>query len=200
MRQVLGEGQAIAGDVDALGLTPANRDFGHNIAEINATSDGRVPVAVQFAQAPKDKTAARAGFNNQQIDNRFDRKQWRQKGKVDERFSSFSFITSSDTIAIEASSVASPPTNQFGFTVFVTPLNDDESPQASLATRGWFGPVEYSSGFTGVSYKMITGQRVIRANVPGAAKFKWTITLPQQASGHDNVAPNSNVLEVFSPE
>ncbi len=196
--QVLGSERSIEGDVETSGLAPANRDFGQDNV-ISAVSDSQTGGTAQLAQASSDKAVARVGFNNQQIDNRFDRKQWNWIKNVDERSNTASFITTSDAIAVEASSISHPLTNQFYFKVFVIPLNEDKSTQASVATHRWFEPVEYSSGFTGLSYKLSTGQRVIQANSPGAKKFKWTIVLPPQESSHGNVVSNSNMLEVFTP-
>ena len=216
-RRAVGPEQLMQGDANTLEETSSNgsspidlasrsmrqdkHGFGQDIMKTDAISGSQTRDADgQLSKAPTSHAFAKSGFNNQQIDNRFDRERWDSLGKVDERSNSITFITSSDTIAVEASSIASPPTNQFRFSVFVAPLDDNDSPQDSLATTRWFEPTQHSSGFTGVSYKMIKGQRVIQANAPGGKKYKWTIVLPEQASGHDNVVSNSNMLEVFKPK
>jgi hypothetical protein len=177
-----------------------SRDVGEYIVKTTAPADIRTSSTDNQLAPASSQAGPRPGVNNRQIDDRFNRKQWDWVRNVDERNNSVSFITGSDTIAIDASSIAHPLTNQFYYKVFATPLNEDESPQPSLATRKWFDQQEYTSGFTGVSYKMSNGQRVIQANAPGAKKFKWTIVLPPQESAHGNVAPNSHMLEVFKPK
>jgi hypothetical protein len=98
-----------------------------------------------------------------------------------------------DTIAIEASSLTYPATNQFRWKAVVQPLNEDGTPQTSLATPGWSAPVEYSSGPTGA----ITPNHFVIQATSHAPKQRWTVSIPSQKHAHGNYLPDR--LEIYTP-
>lgn len=153
---------------------------------------GAVQVAVNDDGTRTDAGAilpARGG-NNQQIANRFDRREWRSVGEVDPDHAVT--IDAGDQIALETSSSAGPlPTNQFYFTVTAQPIEADGTPQASLSTSEWSRPVEYKSGFTGGAG---ANQFVIQASPPGSMQ-RWTIRIPPQQNAHDNA--DYNMVHVY---
>jgi hypothetical protein len=114
-------------------------------------------------------------------------------GLLDARNSSRTF-DAGNKVAIEFSSIAFPPTNQFGISVLATPLNADGTYQSTLAAPEWYTLVPYSSGPTGGGGK---SQLVIQANAPSSPLFRWTVSIPPQQSAHGNAL--SNMAEIFVP-
>lgn len=102
-------------------------------------------------------------------------------------------INAHDRIAVEASSVAYPPTNQFWFNVLTRPLDASGAPEAFISTAEWPKPVYYSSGPTGAGRP---NAFVLRAT-PAAPQHRWTISIPPQQAAHGNVVHNR--LEIYVP-
>ncbi|WP_137392519.1 hypothetical protein [Rhodoligotrophos defluvii] len=120
----------------------------------------------------------------------FDKSRWEPVGRIDDYSSSLT-VNAGERIAVEASSMAYPPTNQFWFSVYATPMGQDGNPLPSLASPSWFKEVWYSSGFTGAGSP---NRFVIEASAPGPS-HQWTITLPPQQGAHDNAMYNT--LKVY---
>ncbi len=121
------------------------------------------------------------GSNNRQSGDHFDRTQWHSSGDTDSGSGSVT-ITSGSKIAIESSSDAFPPTNQFRILVTAIPLDNDGNPQESIASPEWFDAQEYSSGLTGSNVSPV---KIIQA-APGAQKYKWIVTIPPQEDANGN--------------
>lgn len=145
-----------------------------------------------LADAAQNVVRRPTGRNNRQIGNSFDRSSWAYLERLDEQKNVQSFTTG-DTIGIEASSVAFPPTNQFRIAVLAIPLNPDGSPQTAASTPQWTAPVSYSSGFTGA----FKNQLVIQADPPIGSLYRWTVSIPPQQSAHDNAS--SNLIQIYAP-
>lgn len=145
-----------------------------------------------LADAAQNVVRRPTGRNNRQIGNSFDRSSWSRLDFVDEQRSAKS-VSAGDTIGIEASSVAVPPTNQFRITVLAIPPNADGSPETTASTQQWTAPVSYSSGFTG----MFKSQLVIQADPPIGSLYRWTVSIPPQEAAHGNAS--SNLVEIYAP-
>ncbi len=123
---------------------------------------------------------------------RFDRSGWSYVGQIDAHRPTRTF-NAGNRIAIEASSVAYPPTHQCRFTVHAQPMEADGRPQASVATAEWFKPVEYSSGPTGAGGPNVF---VLQATSP-APRQRWTVSIPPQQAAHGNAAYST--LRIYVP-
>jgi hypothetical protein len=126
---------------------------------------------------------------------------WRDTNFYPSQWDLLQQITSGDpmtfiagnTIALEASSLAYPPTNQFRWTAVAQPLNDDGTPQASLSTPNWGDAIEYSSGPTGSG---TPAHFVIQAISP-APKQRWTISIPGQEDTYGNYFDDR--INIYTP-
>ena len=122
----------------------------------------------------------------------FFKSEWKLTGQIDGNGSTLT-LDAGNRIAIEASSTAFPPTNQFAFQVSARPLDVNGQIMPSMASPGWFEPVGYSSGFTGGS---LANTFVIEA-IPYSPAQRWTISIPLQSAAHGNAA--NNTLRIYVP-
>lgn len=135
-----------------------------------------------------------APHNHRQLDEAFDAARWQPaKNPKTDSGQPITTVDTGNRIAVKASSIAFPPTNQFRFWVKAIPLNEDGTPQTSAsAPGGWAEPVEYSS---------ITGSGVTRTFVyeatSNAPKHRWLVSIPPQQATHGNAA--SNQLDIYVP-
>lgn len=135
-------------------------------------------------QRPESRASSHPGKNNFMTvgwgDSNFYPSQWDRVQEITGE-DTVTFVAG-NSIVIEASSLAYPPTNQFRWRATAEPLNDDGTPQVSVGMPDWSYPVEYSSGPTGGGAH---NHFVLEATSP-APKQRWTISIPAQEDTHGN--------------
>ncbi len=122
------------------------------------------------------------------VGNEFDQDNWKLSDVVAGNGNEVSLIAGHQ-IALESSSVAFPPTNQFWITVSAFPVDSAGKPISRLTSPGSSPVLSFSSGFTGNPAS--PNQMVIQSQRFGLERINWRVRIPLQQSAHDNAMHNT---------